>query len=254
MTGHVYDDTFFDYIEAGARASARSVIATALGALRPASVLDVGCGRGAWLAEWRAAGVEDVAGLDGDYVARDRLAIPPGRFHAADLTRPADLGRRFDLVQCLEVGEHLRREASATLVATLCRHGDIVAFSAAVPGQGGENHINERPLEDWRDLFAARGYAAFDALRPALADRPGIEPWYRYNMLLYANAAGEARLPGVMAAARLDPAAPIPRRGDAAWRLRLALVRVLPRPAVTAIARVRAYVIARSARRRGAAP
>jgi len=251
---HVYDSAFFDYIEAGARRSARVVIGTALGALAPGSVLDVGCGRGVWLAEWRARGVADVTGLDGAYVERARLAIPETLFRPGDLTRPVDLGRRFDLAQCLEVGEHLPPEASATLVATLCRHADIVAFSAAVPGQGGEHHVNERPPEDWRALFAAEGYAAHDALRPRLAGCDGIEPWYRYNMLLYANAAGAARLPAEMAATRLDPAAPIPRAGGPGWRLRLALVRGLPRPAVTAIARARAAVLARRARRRRTRP
>ena len=67
-TPHVYNDTFFDYIDAGARASAKALIAHLKPHLPINSVVDFGSGRGAWLAEWQASGVEDVCGLDGDYV------------------------------------------------------------------------------------------------------------------------------------------------------------------------------------------
>ena len=176
-------------------------------------------------------------------------SIPADRFNVGNLTRPLDLGRRFDLVQCLEVGEHLPRAASGTLVASLCTHGDIVVFSAAVPGQGGENHINERPLEDWRALFAEHGYAAFDPFRRRLSEIPSIEPWYRYNILLYANAAGESRLPPEIAATRIPGGEPVRRTGDLAWRLRCMVVSLLPRPIVTLIARRRAMVLNRLAGR-----
>ena len=81
-TPHVYNDTFFDYIDAGARASAKALIAHLKPHLPINSVVDFGSGRGAWLAEWQASGVEDVCGLDGDYVDRDQLAIPTDAFRA----------------------------------------------------------------------------------------------------------------------------------------------------------------------------
>ena len=53
-----------------------------------------------------------------------------------DLTRPIDIGRTFDLVLCLEVGEHLPEESADTLVSTTCvRHGGDILFSAAVPAK-----------------------------------------------------------------------------------------------------------------------
>jgi hypothetical protein len=67
-------------------------------------------------------------------------------------------------------------------------------FSAAVPGQGGEHHINEQPLEYWRRKFAQRGYLACDVLRPLLRSNTQVEPWYRYNILIYASAAVAATL------------------------------------------------------------
>ncbi|WP_435201864.1 hypothetical protein [Qipengyuania sp. 902] len=57
-------------------------------------------------------------------------------FLPQDLSQPFDLAQRFDLVQTLEVAEHLPETSARDFVASIARHGDIVLFSAAVPGQG----------------------------------------------------------------------------------------------------------------------
>jgi 2-polyprenyl-3-methyl-5-hydroxy-6-metoxy-1,4-benzoquinol methylase len=145
MTRHLYRPEFFDYIERGSLRSAATVIPIIRSLARVESVLDIGCGRGAWLSEWRRQGVGDVAGADGSYVDQASLAIPVEQFIATDLSQPIDLRRRFDLVQCLEVAEHLPADSADTLVDSLVRHGSVILFSAAVPGQGGEHHVNEQP-------------------------------------------------------------------------------------------------------------
>lgn len=149
--GHIYNNEFFDYIDAGARSSARRLIHTVQPWLDTQSVVDMGSGRGVWLAQWQEAGVEDVLAIDGDYVDRDALAIPQNQFMAADLTKPVTLKRKFELAQSLEVGEHLPTSAAETLVDSLTKASDRVLFSAAVTGQGGEFHINEQPLSFWQD-------------------------------------------------------------------------------------------------------
>ena len=131
---HVYSDDFYDYINVGALRSANRVAPILFDAFQPTSVLDVGCGQGAWLSAWNAAGVEDACGVDGDYVNRDRFLADAARFTPADLTKPFDLNRRFDLVHSLEVAEHLPESAAATFVKSLVAHADIVVFSAARPG------------------------------------------------------------------------------------------------------------------------
>ena len=88
-----------------------------------------------------------MTGLDGPFVNRNELLIPNERFSVAELTGPISLGRQFDLVQSLEVAEHLPKTSAERFVQTLVTHGTRVLFSAAIPGQGGENHINEQPLE-----------------------------------------------------------------------------------------------------------
>ncbi|MCF6431570.1 methyltransferase domain-containing protein [Leisingera sp. MMG026] len=246
---HIYSNEFYDYIDQGARSSAQAMISVVQPHLQAGSVLDLGSGRGVWLSEWIKAGVMDVAGVDGDYVDRDRLAIPREQFHAADLTKPFDLKRKFDLAQSLEVGEHLPEAASERLVDSLTCHADRVLFSAAVPGQGGEFHINEKPLSFWQEMFAARGFSAFDFARPQLKDIDGVEPWYRYNTVLYANAAGRKNLPQAVLAAEVPAGQNVPLAGSLGWRMRRGIVSLMPQPVVTRIAQGRAAVLARRARR-----
>ncbi len=251
---HVYSDTFFNYIDQGARSSARVLIGLLNQWCPPRSVLDLGCGRGVWLDEWRAAGAERVLGVDGDYVNRDTLAIGGESFHAADLTQPLALERRFDLAQSLEVGEHLPTSASDTLVDSLCAGADRVLFSAAVVGQGGEFHVNEQPLSFWQEKFAARGYRAYDCLRPRLKGNTDVEPWYRYNAIFYANEAGSEGLPREITDHAIAPGEQVREMGDFGWTLRKAVVARLPQHRVTQIAQFRAgRIAAKAARSQGAA-
>lgn len=239
MTGHRYGATFFDYVDATSGRSAAALLGRLDLGFAPGSVLDVGCGRGVWLAAWKERGVSRVLGLDGAYVDPGGLRIAPSEFGPTDLSLPFDVGQRFDLVECLEVAEHLPASSAAGLVGSLVRHGDVILFSAAPPGQGGEHHVNEQPLDFWVERFAAHGYAPFDAIRPALRGAVEIEPWYRYNTLVLANGAGADRLSPAVRATRLAVGSTVPVCAPFAWRLRCAILRRLPRPVVEAMARLR---------------
>ena len=242
MSRHVYSSDFFDYIDAGSRISARIVAKELLAQFKISSLLDVGSGHGAWAAEWLAAGVKNVVAVDGDYVSADQLAIPVEKFVAHDLSRPLDLGKRFDLVQSLEVAEHIAAEHADTFVANLVKHGDVILFSAAVPHQGGEHHVNEQPPEYWRERFASHGYDAFDWLRPRIADRREIKAWYRYNSLIYANRAGQKRLSQHILDCRIPDDEPLRIGGDFAWSLRRAAVRLMPASLVKPVAMAKSIV------------
>jgi hypothetical protein len=246
---HIYSNEFFDYIDGGARTSAQRLIGVVQPWLNAHSVLDLGSGRGVWLSEWATAGISNVLGVDGDYVDQTRLAIPTSSFHATDLTKPLELGRRFDLAQSLEVGEHLPETAAKTLVNSLTKHSDRVLFSAAVIGQGGEFHINEKPLSFWQELFAERGYTAFDCVRPELKSAKDVEPWYKYNTVFYANEAGQLNLPAEVLSTKVPTGTLVSNGGSMSWRLRRAIVSFLPRNIVTKIAQKRAAILVRKAQR-----
>ena len=183
----LYDARFFAAQREGARRSAERIVPLVLELTGALSVVDVGCGPGTWLSVFRAHGVEDVLGIDGAYVSN--LEIPDDRFQAHDLSTPLSLERTFDLAVSLEVAEHLEPAAGAALVRSLVQLAPVVLFSAAVPGQLGEGHVNERWQGDWAADFAAHGFRPHDVVRPAVWDDPTVEWWYAQNTLVYARAA-----------------------------------------------------------------
>lgn len=170
------------------------------------SVLDVGCGTGTWLKVFQESyeGIE-VLGIDGAYVDRDQLVIDEKNFKPRDLREPFNLQRRFDLVLCLEVAEHLPESCAADLIASLCGHSDRIIFSAAVPGQGGQNHINEQWPAYWRALFEKQGYAMRDAIRPAIWNNREVDVWYRQNMFVYVKDAESEKLGQGVQMAEIHP-------------------------------------------------
>jgi 2-polyprenyl-3-methyl-5-hydroxy-6-metoxy-1,4-benzoquinol methylase len=233
---HAYTDEFFEYIERGSIASASRIAQFLVPLLKVNSVLDVGCGRGAWLNEWRKAGVGTAQGIDGPYVQRSSLLIPAQDFTSVDLTRPFDSKHRYDLVTCLEVAEHLPPSAAEPLVSSLVKHSDRILFSAATPGQGGENHLNERPLSYWQRLFAAHDYIAFDAVRPSFRYDPQIEPWYKFNTVLYVRSAAVSSLPKSVIETEVGNTG-LRDAGDFMWNVRRGILRFLPHQVVTRLAR-----------------
>jgi SAM-dependent methyltransferase len=150
-------------------------------------VVDVGCGIGAWLSVFQEQGVNDVVGVDGDYVPAASLLVSARDFTAHDLETPLRLDRTFDLAVSLEVAEHLPASSADNFVDSLCRLAPLVLFSAAVPGQGGRAHVNEQWQSYWARRFAKHGFSPADVVRPRIWDDPEIPWWYSQNTLLYGS-------------------------------------------------------------------
>lgn len=153
--------------------------------VQPHSVVDVGCGCGAWLSVFRSCGVDRILGIDGHHIDSKWLEIPAHDFQACDLTRPFQLDQTFDLALCLEVAEHVPARASSSLVQSLAQLAPVILFSAAVPQQGGVNHINEQWPSYWRRLFERQQFRMLDLIRKEIWLRPEVKFWYRQNMFLF---------------------------------------------------------------------
>jgi SAM-dependent methyltransferase len=152
--------------------------------IAPRSIVDVGCGVGTWLAAARALGAFDVMGIDGDFVDRRLLHIPPECFRAADLSGPIECERTFDLALSLEVGEHLPETSAPAFVASLTRLAPVVLFSAAIPKQDGEHHVNLHWQAWWVEQFSRHRFVAVDCIRERIWHDGAVEWWYAQNMFL----------------------------------------------------------------------
>lgn len=226
---HQYNTDFMTYTDRTSRFAAQTIATLLREWFSINSMLDVGCARGTWASVWREAGISDVHGVDGDYVGSDTLVVPRDCFSARDLSQPFDFARRFDLVQSLEVAEHIQPGAADTFVDNVVRHADgLLLFSAAPPGQGGEFHVNEQPYDYWRQKFAARDYVACDCLRPRLAGNRQISFWYRYNTFLYVCQERLPEVPEEVRASAVPEGKPIPDISPALFKLRKAMIRRLP--------------------------
>jgi SAM-dependent methyltransferase len=186
-----YGERFFAAKSEGSYRSAMVILPLVISKVAPHSIVDVGCGSGTWLGAAEELGVHDYQGYDGSQSRQ--LRIPKERFAVADLTRPLQPSRRFDLAICCEVGEHLPAESAATLVGSLAAFSDVILFSAAIPGQGGTHHVNEQWPAYWQALFRARSYWAYDFIRPQIWNDERVEWWYRQNTVLYVADSAAAR-------------------------------------------------------------
>lgn len=177
-----YSNSFYHAIRQGCISSAAVVAPVIYDAVQPKTVIDIGCGEGHWGKAFQDLGA-DVMGMDGDYVKEPVIPFEPH-----DLRRPLPFDRlphtRFDLAINLEVAEHLPASRADSFVDDLCGLSDNILFSAAIPAQGGVDHINEQWFSSyWYPKFAARGYEASGNIREAIWNIPDVEWWYKQNLM-----------------------------------------------------------------------
>jgi SAM-dependent methyltransferase len=165
--------------------SAKEIIPIVLRFINPVSVIDVGCGTGEFLCIFKKFGIKDILGIDGPWLKTEKLRVPKKYFISANLEKAPQINRKFDLVVSLEVAEHLAKKSAKKYVESLVKFGPIILFSAAIPFQGGTNHLNEQWPEYWKKLFGDMGYLPVDCLRSVLWNNKKVSFWYIQNIMFY---------------------------------------------------------------------
>jgi hypothetical protein len=181
-----YNGEFYDSQMDGSVKSAKIVLPVILEMLPSVnSVVDFGCGAGTWLSVLKNLGISEIKGYDGAW-AEKKLLIPRESFTSVEFDKEAiKIDRKYDLAISLEVAEHLPESSAHNFIKTLTDSSDIVLFSAAIPFQGGTNHINERWQSYWRDIFDMYGFVGTDFPRRRLWNEPDVDICYRQNIALY---------------------------------------------------------------------
>lgn len=137
MADTEYTNAFYDKMQNKNIAVARLIMPILIDSLQPKSIIDLGCGRGLFLRIAKDMGI-NVMGVDGDYVDRNELFIEAQEFIPANLEKELIPPKKFDLAISFEVAEHLPENCAKLFVDNLIKCADVVAFSAAVPFQGGD--------------------------------------------------------------------------------------------------------------------
>lgn len=149
----------------------------------PKSYLDVGSGTGAMVNTARSLGVE-AFGLD---------ALPRGEawphLIQHDLRQPFDFERPFELVTSIETAEHIDPDYVDVFCDTIARHmghHSRLVFSAAMPGQEGDGHVNLQAANYWRKKFDDRGLryvpSMTNRLMAALSLCDNSQHWVEANL------------------------------------------------------------------------
>jgi len=181
----LYNEEYYGFIKKSSSQSAKVVVPIVFNLLKPRSVVDVGCGTGAWLTVFKKYGAKEILGIDGPWVNKNRLLIPKKDFLPFDLEKKFNIGKKFGLVVSLEVAEHLPQESAEDFVDSLTSLGPIVLFSAAIKFQDAGGHINNQWPDYWKKLFAKKNYLPFDCIRGKIWENKKVSYWYRQNIFLF---------------------------------------------------------------------
>jgi cyclopropane fatty-acyl-phospholipid synthase-like methyltransferase len=157
--------------------------------LHPKRVVEVGCGTGALLRELHTQGCT-VLGLE--YAAAAIAVCHDRGLHVIrfDLEHETFTNlNKFDVAVSMEVAEHLPERVADRYIALLVSLADFVVFTAAHPGQGGRDHVNEQPPAYWIEKYKARGCAleteTSNRWRKDWIASGQVRDWYTANLIVF---------------------------------------------------------------------
>jgi hypothetical protein len=181
----LYDETYHASSINGSSSAAQVVVPWLMDTIKPKSVIDFGCGLGAWLQCFKKHGVNSVRGIDGGHINKKELLIPKNEYIEMDFCniQQKKIGK-YDLAMSLETAEHLPSKCADEFVSAMANSANVIFFSAAIPRQGGIYHLNEQWPDYWSTKFSKHGFVAID-IRFMFLSNNRIPWWYRENMLLY---------------------------------------------------------------------
>lgn len=141
------------------------------------SVIDIGCGPGVYLLPFVEAGCK-VLGIDGCPAGGECLV--PEEFEVVDLREPWTPTQKFDLALCIEVGEHIEFKYHGNILKAIAESAPLCFFSAAHPGQGGENHVAEADFGYWQGMFNKFGFVFDQGLTDTIQGGLSSDPVYEH--------------------------------------------------------------------------
>lgn len=145
------------------------------------TIVDFGCGPGTYVNFFKYAGF-DIDGYDGN---PNTVELSRGLCSVLDLTTNFELGKTFDCVLSLEVGEHVPKEYEQNYINNLVKYSKkYIIISWGVPGQGGYGHVNCQTNEYVKNEFKKRGYESMDLLEVAIRNSAEAS-WFANTLMVF---------------------------------------------------------------------
>jgi SAM-dependent methyltransferase len=138
--------------------------------LQPTTTYDAGCAIGLLVRALRERGVEAYGGDISEYAVSGAPEGLREYLEVRDLTQP--FARRYDLITCIEVLEHMAPADAQRAIANLCSATDTVLLSSTPEDFREPTHINVRPPAAWAQDFATHGF-----FRRTDIDASFLSPW-----------------------------------------------------------------------------
>jgi len=152
----------------------------------PKKFADVGCGDGWYCSKFKEAGWPIVHGYDGTFGV-SKLGIYKD-IMTVDLTKERYVGIDYDLVMCLEVGEHIPEKFETIFIENLVRYcSRYLILSWAPPGQKGSGHVNCRDYKYVMQKMLKYGFELHEELTIRLQVAADL-PWLKKNTRAYEKA------------------------------------------------------------------
>ena len=192
LLGHhqyVYNPTYYACVDSDAMRSRDAMADSIVTDLKPKTLVDIGCGTGALLEAICMRGVQGV-GMEYSDAGRamcEKRRLNVRKFNILTDTPPNDI-KNQDVAISFEVAEHLPESGADRFVELLCSLANVVVCSAATPGQGGADHLNEQPHDYWIARFRARSFE-YDAAQTeawqATWRNKSVARFYSANVMIF---------------------------------------------------------------------
>lgn len=148
-------------------------------------VIDIGCGRGSYLAYLEDIKFQHLTGVEGIKQHKEFN----GQIENKDLTIEFDLGIKGNVI-CIEVGEHIPEKYLPVFIDNICRHVALnhkIILSWAIRLQGGLGHVSCKDNMWVQREMEKRGFELL--IDDSIAARNVIESknchWFQNSLMIF---------------------------------------------------------------------
>jgi len=185
-----YDDKYYNWFVKNTKDYIKTTMDWFIDTYKPKSIIDYGCGIGAYLESGFNKGVERLQGFDINGEILKKYTNPLiGKFITyTDCTEKINTDK-YECIISIETAEHINPLKSEVFVMNLINSADensLIIFSAAQPEQNGTGHINCQTKEFWIELFNTYGFGVDSQVTKEVSEKWKTlkAPKYVYNNLI----------------------------------------------------------------------